>query len=216
MPSKKRIGSYIKDARNQAIQNALDAATHEDLLGKIAWQQRRAFFEAQEKYFLRREGAWKPPKTVFLSYSQPSGATQFTVLRDQLAGEGFNVLTGFHEHAEDSGTVLGRILAQLRESSIYLSLLTKEYEVRTQQGDKRWAPSVWTMEEKGMALALGKPFIVLVEDGIHTDFWLKTAPGKVHYSFTPENFVQRSKDVVKEVKKRYEEVVLQAQSEHLM
>lgn len=94
-------------------------------------------------------------------------------------------------------------------------LLTKEHRLIAKDGETLRVPSVWTMEEKGMALAMGMPFLLLLEEAIHNDFWPKTLLEKVHYSFNDHNYLENSRAVSNEVANRYEELVLQAQVERL-
>jgi len=68
-----------------------------------------------------------------------------------------------------------------------------------------------------MALALAKPFTLLVQQGIHKDYWYKTAPEKVHLKFTEDTFDQKADEIVETIFERYEELVIDflGQSESL-
>src|SRR5205085_10645014 len=119
-----------------------------------------------------------------------SGARIFTFMQNSLKRAGFEVVTGFQQHLGDNDNILTRVRSQLTRSDVYLGILTKEVEVRVADAQVRWAPSVWTMEEKGMALALQKPFVLMVEEGIHEDFWRKTTPGSVHQIFNDNTYME--------------------------
>jgi hypothetical protein len=205
----KPIESIIKQARSRLILGATAAEHTGDLVAKIDWQNRRAFLDNLLKEFRELKSGPVPGKSVFISYSLNSGRVYFDVLSEKLRSAGFEVVTGFQKAPGDRGGVLSRILGQLRRSTVYLGLLTKEMRVKGPRRTEQWSPSVWTMEEKGMALALGKPFVLLVQDGIHTDYWLKTAPDKVHLTFNEETFGIRAKEVVEVITERHEELVLE-------
>lgn len=207
MSELKSIETVIKLARSKVIQNATAAERKFDMATKIDWQNRRIFLDGLLRDFRKQNMGRVPSKSVFISYSVKSGSLHFGVIRNKLRDLGFEVLTGFQKSPGDKGNVLARILGQLQRSTMYLGLLTKEMRVMAQGGEE-WSPSVWTMEEKGMALALGKPFILLVEKGIHTDYWLKTAPDKVHVEFTAESFTQKSEEIVDTILDRYQELVI--------
>lgn len=124
-------------------------------------------------------------KSVFISYSLRSGTPYFSELSEILMKFGFTVLTGFGDGAGSGEYVLRRIRHQVNDASMFISILTKEMQIRTSDGSYIWAPSVWALEERGMALALEKPVFLLVEEGLHGDFWRKTTPGRIHENFQP-------------------------------
>lgn len=198
------LNKLMRTARSTAIDEAIAAREREDYQAKVSWETRRAFLDglAGEFASLSDDTA---QKIVFVSYSVDSGTERFTYVERLLKERGFEVTTGFRPHEGDKANVLRRVLGQLKRSVVYLGLLTKELDVRTPAEDT-WlsCPSVWTMEEKGMALALQKPFVLLVESGIHEDFWKKTAADRVHHIFTPETFLDKAKAAVDEVEEYYD------------
>jgi hypothetical protein len=118
---------------------------------------------------------------------------------------------GFMKDPTAHGSVLRNVLGQLRQSSIYLAILTKDIKVQ-HRGQPRWSPSVWVTEEKGMALGLEKPFVLVVHRDIHEDFWRKTAPHRVHIVFDDSDFDARLPDILEAVTDRYQEVLLRSLS----
>jgi hypothetical protein len=209
MSEKKSIESVINQAKSHVIQQATAAETFGDLRSKIDYQNRRAFLDNLLREFREQKSGNAPSKSVFISYSVNSGSVFFEKLRSRLEGAGFEVVTGFQKAAGDRGSVLARILRQLRRSTLYLGLLTKEMRVKGPGGRDQWSPSVWTMEEKGMALALRKPFVLLVQEGIHKDYWLKTAPDKVHITFAENDFEDKANEIVETIHDRYDEVIME-------
>lgn len=149
-----------------------------------------------------------PEKIIFVSYSKKSGEEYFQYVKKRLEKIGFSVTTGFEHHADDRGNVLKRVLGQLKRSSVYLGVLTKDLQVTVPEGI-RWAPGVWTVEEKGMALAMNKPFVLMVQDGIHKDYWQKTAGERVHHMFNSTNYLTIAEGVVEDVSDRYTELAEQ-------
>lgn len=208
MAEQKTIESVIKQVRSKVIQHATAAERRFDIQAKIDWQHRRVFLDGLLREFRKQRMGRAPGKSVFISYSVNSGFEYFESIKEKLRDIGFEVLTGFGKSPGDKGNVLARVLGQLQRSTIYLGLLTKEMRVTGPHGEEQWSPGVWTMEEKGMALALAKPFALLVQKGIHTDYWLKTAPEKVHLEFTEDTFDQMAAEIVETIFERYEELVV--------
>ena len=206
----RNITSLLKAEQEQCIDEALAADHSNDINGKITWQIKRSYLNSYLIDFRSRRTEKIPGKTVFISYSSNTGEIFFKYIRNRLMEEGFEVLTGFDKAEEDQDNVLKRVLTQLKRSSIYFGLLTKEMEVIIDKNKSLWSPSVWVMEEKGMALALGKPFVLMVEHGIHGDFWQKTAPLKVHYLFNQASFFDNAQIAIEAIKNRYEEVAIAA------
>jgi len=142
-------------------------------------------------------------KTVFLSFSVASGRVYFEAVSQALREAGFEVVTAFQPHPDDNSGVLRRIRWQLSRSSLFVAILTKDVQVRRPDGSLTWAPSVWAMEEKGMALGLQKPTVLMVEEGIDDDFWRKTTPERVHHAFNGGNYHEVARQVSDAVTDRY-------------
>src|SRR5438045_2799663 len=183
------LTKLLRETRNAVVLEATAAGKLGDLAAKVAWEVKRAFLERLIREFKDSAGD-SEGQAVFVSYSVDSGAKIFTYMQNAMRRANLEVVTGFQQHAGDNDNVLTRVRSQLSRSDVYLGILTKEVEVRTPDNQIRWAPSVWTMEEKGMALALQKPFVLMVEEGIHEDFWRKTTPGSVHQIFNDETFME--------------------------
>jgi len=205
-----RIAKLLRDTRNAVVVEATAAGKRGDLGSKVAWEVKRAFLERLIQEFKNATGDGEG-QAVFVSYSVNSGAKIFTYVREAMKRANLEVVTGFQEHAGDNDNILTRVRSQLSRSDVYLGILTKEVEVRTPDKQIRWAPSVWTMEEKGMALALQKPFVLMVEEGIHEDFWRKTTPGSVHQIFNDHNFTEVAETVLRAIGDRLEQKRLRLQ-----
>lgn len=184
-----------------------------DELTKAAWEahavddeRKRVDLEMRLSYFthlsyeLRKRagrGGLKP--RVFISYSKGVGAGYAAYVKKLLAEQHkCESITGFDKQPGDETEVLKRVLAGMAEASLYLGILTREYQIR-QDGRETWAPGVWTVEEKGMALALRIPLVLLVDEEIDEDFWLKTTPGRVHFRFSAANFHEIAETAVSEL-----------------
>ena len=174
---------------------------------KAEFERRREYVLDLLEDFKTLESQVSPPKRVFISFAKATGEKVFEAVSKRLEEQGFEVTTGFKVDKQDQGYVLRRVLTQMKRSTIYVGLLTKTLEVIVREGERLSAPSVWTVEEKGMALALKKPVILMVEDGIHEDFWQKVLPHRVHHVFNRYNFNEKVDDLVADVSSRYEEAV---------
>jgi hypothetical protein len=194
-----------------AINEAVSAKDRGDPQAKVAWETRSSFIERLTSEFSELSDD-ESDKIAFVSYSVNSGVQYFKYLEAQMKQRGFEVTTGFNPHPGDNDNILKRIRSQMNRSTVYIGLLTKEMQVRTTGENWLWSPSVWTMEEKGMALALQKPFVLMVEDGIHADFWRKTTPERVHHIFDSANYMEVTRKAVDAAEERYYEHKLRESS----
>ncbi|MEM6347580.1 MAG: hypothetical protein AAF927_27075 [Bacteroidota bacterium] len=201
--------SSLRNAQSQAIELAVRAKKSGKPKDKVKWEIRRAYLEKQLEYFERISEQRYFPKTVFISYSKASGAGLFEYIKRELEKEDFEVITGFRRQPNTEGNVLKKVLKNLNMASIYLGILTKDLQIIEGESVK-WGPSVWTMEEKGMALALEKPFVLIIDREIHSDFWKKTTPEKDHIIFEGKDDFYSSKviEAIDEIKLRYQELAL--------
>lgn len=196
------ITRAIREAEATAVHEAIAARNRGGLREKVAWEARARYLRSLYAEF-RTLADDIESKVVFISYSVHSGELYFKHMEQLLKASGFTVTTGFRSDPGDKSNVIKRVRAQVQRSAVYLGILTKELQVRLTEDDYRWAPSVWTMEEKGMALALDKPLVLMVEGGIHDDFWLKTAPESIHHKFDSENYVEVAEAVHEAIVQRY-------------
>lgn len=205
--TKKKISTItlLKAAERKAIKKAIEARDQRQFSEKAKWEERAHYIKRQLIYFnnVSKRGSTVPP-VVFVSYSKQTATTYFQYIKKLLEDQNFEVTTGFKKAQEDDGNVLKRVMTQLNNATLFLGILTKEYKIITNEGPK-WGPSVWTVEEKGMALALKRPLTLLIEKGVHEDFWKKTSPHKIYISFTQDNFFERAAEVVETVVDRYNE-----------
>jgi hypothetical protein len=151
-----------------------------------------------------------PVQSVFISYSVNMGSVYLNKIKPIAEEFGFTVLTGFDRPEGDN--VLRTVRNMIEDASVYLGLLTPEYSIkpigRSAAGSARTAPSVWIMEEKGMAIALNKPVRLFIESTVHQDFWKRTTPDKLHNVFTPHDFEEHARIAILSLYRRYEEMLL--------
>ena len=74
---------------------------------------------------------------------------------------GFDVVTGQVANTYVSKAVIERI----RDCEYFICLMTQD----AKKMDGTFTTSAWLLEEKGVALAIGKPIVLMVEEGV-TDF----------------------------------------------
>ena len=208
---KMSVFSYLKEARNKAIRQSARASVEGNLASKADWQRRKAFIESlYEQLSSWKEGVM-PPKRVFVSYSKSGtpmgipGTLVFQKLREALDEKGFEVVSGFSRAEGDQGEVLRRVLRQLKRSTVFVGVFTKALEMIDESGRRMWAPGVWLMEEKGMALAMGKTYVWMIEKDINFDYWFKTTPTKVSIIFDASNLDEKINEAVIEIENRYNE-----------
>jgi hypothetical protein len=95
--------------------------------------------------------------SVFLSYRFGEQSLADGLVR-LLEGQRFTVQTGARANAYIGRTILDRIAA----CEYFVSLMTRH----EQKADGTFTTSPWLIEEKGAALALGKPIVLMVETGV--------------------------------------------------
>jgi hypothetical protein len=93
---------------------------------------------------------------------------------------GFEVLTG----RDASGYISEAVLQRIPQADYLLSLLTK----RSQLEEGGYTTSPWLLEEKGVALGLGKKIVLLVEDGVTGFGQLQGDWQRIH--FGPDTLLQ--------------------------
>jgi len=173
--------------RNELLKEAEQARTSGDVRTQLEAGTRARYLVSLRKAIEVVDQPW-PGHKVFISYSKATGQAYFEIAA-KIAGEfGFEVVTGFDR--PQSENVLGAVKEVLNTASVFLGIMTPEYSIRPLNNETaaKTAPSVWVIEEKGMALALEKPFRLLVEESVHADFWRRTTPERLHHMFTPHDF----------------------------
>ena len=208
---KSKTLDILESARSKALLEIARASASGNMVLKVEWQRRMSFIEGLRDDFVRwREEGGVPPKRVFVSYSKNRGGASvpgeyiFQKLKGALERHHLEVVTGFERTEGDHGEVLSRVLGQLNRSTVFVGIFTKAIKTLS-AGKEVWAPGVWLMEEKGMALALRKSFVWMVEEGIDFGYWFKTTPTNVFVMFNASNLEEKIDEVVVEVKNRYKE-----------
>lgn len=129
------------------------------------------------------------PNSVFLSHR--FAETEFVEgLEQLLEKEGFDVIKGDSANTFVSQAVLQRI----KQSEFVLCLITKAHE----KSDGTWLTSGWILEEKGVALAFGKPLVLMVEDGVVDIGGLQGDWQRIH--FTSRGFLKAALQAVKQLR----------------
>lgn len=208
MSENRKTISQLKDAKRIVVGYATTAVNDLDYKAKIRWDLRRAYIDEK---IAELSGFGKFPQRVFISYSQQTGVYQYNFIKQLLMEKKFDIVDGFMRHEGDDGYVLKRVTLQLSSCSIYVCILTCEEEVETKAG-KKFIPSVWTIEEKGMALGLQKPFVLLADERIDKKYWIKTTPDKLHFIFNSDNFHEKAKQAVAQIIDRWNELSIRAQN----
>ncbi|MGH4013700.1 MAG: toll/interleukin-1 receptor domain-containing protein [Pseudonocardiaceae bacterium] len=124
-------------------------------------------------------------RTVFLSHrfaesEYVDGLTQL------LEKEGFTVATGSPANTYISQAILQRI----SESDYFVCLMTRDKE----KADGNYTTSPWLLEEKGAALALKKPVVLLVEHGVDEFGGLQGDWQRIH--FGPKGYLSAALQAV--------------------
>lgn len=142
--------------------------------------------------FVERVSAVAHPKptknTVFLSYRFTE--TEYEAgLIPFLEERGFKVVTG-----KRSNTFISRaIIDRIRDCEYFLCLMTRDKE----KSDGAFTTSPWLLEEKGVALALGKPLVLMVEEGVDDFGGLQGDWQRIH--FGPKGFLKAAREAAQQL-----------------
>ena len=134
-------------------------------LATSAGPQGRAFLDAVRDSFARispwsGSGEAGNLRSVFLSY-RFAEKEYVGGLSRLLAKHQFEVVTG-----QSSNTFVSRsVIDRIRRCAFFLSLMT----CADAKADGTFTTSPWLLEEKGVALAFGKPLVLMAEEGV-SDF----------------------------------------------
>jgi DNA-binding response OmpR family regulator len=95
--------------------------------------------------------------SVFISY-RFAEEEYINGLENLLKQNGFQVVTG-----QSGNTFIGKaILDRIKECEFFLCLMTRHEEM----AGGTFTTSPWLLEEKGAAIAFGKPLVLMVEEGV--------------------------------------------------
>ena len=194
MIEKSATRAEVKRAMEGAIKLAQQASVEGLSQDKISWERRAKYFEGLLMELRQQEDGLGFPKRAFVSYSRRTGAMHFSILKKILTGSGFEVKDGFQSHEKAEGKVLKTVLNQLKTSTVFIGVLTRELQFN-ESGKMQWAPSVWSIEEVGMAIAIGIPYTLLIQDGIHEYFWSKVTPDREHIHFNDDTFEDSAREM---------------------
>jgi len=126
--------------------------------------------------------------SIFISYSK-NGAKLKKYIEGVVTkkfGKGMKIVsTGFDNTS--APTKIEAIMGSIAESSGFLGVWAAEYPVdsygsggQASPGARAWLPSPWMPYELGMAVSMGKPYFLLVEDAVLPEFVLKVAGDTPH------------------------------------
>jgi hypothetical protein len=124
-------------------------------------------------------------ESVFLSYrfADERGIETAKLL---LQERGYGVVTG-----ESTDTYVSKgVIDRIRNSDFFFCIMTKHRQL----SDGPYITSPWLIEEKGVALALEKPLVIMVEDGVEEFGELQGDWQRTH--FTWDRFAEAAERAV--------------------
>lgn len=184
-----KLLSDIRKKKNSLIRTGMEISVH-DKDKRTRNESKIRYLE--EKMHLIQKLSEKNEYSLFISYSAPS-RDKYTLAKNLAESLfPFKVVSGF-EHDKENSEILPQVLSRIRKASCFLSIMTPNPSL-TLTDNKGCCPSIWLAEEKGMALAFGKPFHLLVDRQIHDDFYKRTAPQTIHTIFSDNNFEEKVKE----------------------
>jgi hypothetical protein len=85
------------------------------------------------------------------------------------------------------------VLERIRDAEYFVCLMTRKYRL----SDGGFGTSPWLLEEKGAALAFGKPIVLLVEEGVTDIGGMQGDWQRIH--FTPKEFLSAALQAVEQL-----------------
>lgn len=145
------------------------------------------FAQLRERFGSTKVGTRR--KAVFLSY-RFADQEYVEGLTELLEQNQFEVVTGRSANTYISKAILDRI----KSCEFFLCLMTKNEA----KADGTFTTSAWLLEEKGAALAFGKPLVLMIEEGV-TDFGgLQGDWQRIH--FGGKGFLKAALEAVEQLK----------------
>ena len=127
--------------------------------------------------------------TVFLSYRFAEDE-YLKGLHKLLKQNGFEVVTGQSGNTYISKAILDRI----KECEFFLCLMTRHEE----KAGGTYTTSPWLLEEKGAAIAFGKPLVLMIEEGVTDIGGLQGDWQRIHFS--PRGFLYAALEAIEQLK----------------
>lgn len=175
----------LADTRETLINEAVQAKSRSREFEKQQLTNRRIVIDHFIRKFEKFATGRALPKRVFIAHSERNGTEHKMQLAQMLTNEGFDVVTGFDDAPTVQENVLKKVLKHLNSVSVFLGILTPDD--LADSANRIYAPSVWVTEEKGMALALELPYVLVIDDRVGAQYWQKTVPGQEHYIYNSTN-----------------------------
>lgn len=196
---RKDIQKLLAEKREELISEAVVARSQGREREKQQLTNRRVVIDHLIRRFEKFSTGRAIPKRVFVAFADRNGRALKNLLAKLLGKEdgGFSVVTGFDDPTTPQENILKKVLTHLNNVSVFVGILTPDVLVDAQHDT--YAPSVWVTEEKGMALALGLPYLLLIHEKVDAHHWEKTARGQEVYRFTDKNKAEVFEKAVKAI-----------------
>lgn len=134
---------------------------------------------------------------VFLSYSfNEKDRDLLSGFIDLLNSHNFQVVTG---EKNKIGSLSRSIIGKIRNSSFFVVVMTK----RDRKENNKFTTSSWLLEEKGVAIALDKPCLMLVEDEIDKEEIGGMQGDDQRLSFSRNNFVSKVAEAIRMIQEHF-------------
>ena len=155
----------------------------------ILQEIRSGIKELRENTKTRRDQPMVQPNSVFLSY-RFADKEMIEGLVELLEEQGFTVLTG-----RDAPTYISQaILDRIQVAEFFLCVMTAHREL----ADESFTTSPWLLEEKGAALAFGKPVVLMVGEKVEEYGGLEGDWQRI--PFTEKGFTRSALKAIKQLK----------------
>ena len=207
------VKGIVKKTLGYSRDRVVDSIRSGDTNGIKEWKKKTLYLRSLHREINSDYINLDIPKRVFVAYSKSSGSIMYSYIKEGLEDLGYEVVSGFEKSRNrgENTNIISTILDIMSESSVYLSIMTKEHRIVKKGKDRNinnCAPSSWIGLENGIAISMNKPVVFMVEECIDESFWRRVLNADKHYIFNDQNAIDVSRQVIHTIDEKYKSKIM--------
>lgn len=204
MPSSREVKKDVFDLIRQKMRiedSRLESYADDEEMQRAASSRLKVLRKQLEK--LEARGRLSE-KTLFLSYSTSIEENHLSYIKNRASFHDFHIKDAYADYNSDP-KIIANVRQGIEECFFFLGVLTprKDLRIIENNGDIKYMPSIWLIEEKGMALAMAKRFRLLIDKNVHEAAWRSVNAETLHYFFDETNFRENVDKVLDSLNREY-------------
>lgn len=146
-------------------------------------------------------------RSIFISYPKRLAPAIAEIKRIAEVDFGFDVIrTGFDPDVAGAKTLKAGILHAISSSSAFLGVWADDVRLKSARSRQNSAPGVWMPIELGMALALDKPYRLMIKDGMSAAY-ITPVIEQAHAHFAEDEDIPNAcRDALRALTRRLDEL----------